>query len=191
VTKLALDAFGSVVANHTENQSAAGEASAVRILLKLAESSGGNPDVQAVALVAFTRVVASHLANQIAAGEASAVCVLLKLAESSTVSSIAAECLNEMLSGCFFNQRYFYVAISSLKQIPADLESLVTEIREVFDEEGDTHSLLQQLNFQCEDARQATCGPASDGVPTVSTTVTRQFGGTCFMFAAVRSFNRR
>ena len=117
--------------------------------------------------------------------------LLLKLAESSTVSSIAAECLKEMLSGCFSNERYFYVAISSLKQIPADLESLVTEIREVFDEEGETHSLLQQLDFQCEEAHQAIFGPACDDVPTVSTTVTRQFGGTCFMFAAVRSFNRR
>ncbi len=44
--KSALDAFGSVVANHAEIQSAAGEASAVRVLLKLVDSSGGNPDLQ-------------------------------------------------------------------------------------------------------------------------------------------------
>jgi hypothetical protein len=52
----------------------------VRILLKLAESSGGIPDVQKSALDALYRVVTHHPANQSTAGEESAMRVLLKLA---------------------------------------------------------------------------------------------------------------
>jgi hypothetical protein len=68
-----------LVLHQPANQSAAGAAGAVGVLLQLAQSSGDKPAVQIAALEALCGVVLNHPANQIAAGEAGALHDILQL----------------------------------------------------------------------------------------------------------------
>ncbi len=77
--------------------------------------------------------------------------------------------------------------------MPRAVEALVTKVRKVFEESAVVleHCLLRQLNDWCDEAKDCIPDAASDDLPTVSTAATQQLGDSCFIFAAVRSFNRR
>ena len=101
-----------------------------------------------------------------------------------------------MLSGSHANERRFYSAVCSFekerkKQVPRAVEGLVTKVRKVFEESAVEHCLLRQLNDWCDEAKDYIPDAVSDDLPTVSTAATQQLGDSCFIFAAVRSFNRR
>ena len=159
-------------------------------LLQRAQSSG-DLEAQKAALHEFCLVITNDPGIQSTAGEDSAMAILLELAESSGIAASAAQCLEQLLSGSHANERRFYSAVCSSKQVPRAVEGLVTKVRKVFEESAVEHSLLRQLNDWCDEAKDYIPDAASDELPTVSTAATQQLGDSCFIFAAVRSFNRR
>ncbi len=192
-----------VVAFNPVNQSAAG-ANAVDILLRLAESDSIEADVQTKALLALCFLVRGHPVNQCAVGER-AVHVLLQMTQLARFKRIVpnvAETRGCFVDGCFFNQRVFYNAVSSLHSqrklnVPVELQVLVSNALKTFTgrhEDGCyTPSLLDQFEAWCQQGFEARQGPcqAADDPTSVETADTQQLGGTCYAFAAVRSFNRR
>jgi hypothetical protein len=200
VQQAAADALYAVVANNPSGQSAAG-AGGVACLLRLVDGLKEleQPLVIHAALDALKVVVVNHYDNQTSVGDGNQLDVVFQLALRSSHTGIACETLERIIAGHFPNQIKFYdivrnhwdVLVGADSDLAPALHTLVRNTLHTFADGKKQSSLIQQLDDWCKDARLAKMSAASDDCPSADSASTKQFGGTCFVFAAVRSFNRR
>ena len=200
-------ALGRLVSQHPENQSAAAAAGAIGVLLQLAQSS--DAALQSSSVVALGDLLSRHHENQSAAAAAGfSIGVLLQLAKSSDVALNVFRALKSLMSmnlPCQLellkladdsNQKAALQAFEQLVEAASRQENpfpeLLHNLRKTYGTR-DGPGGLSELHAWCEQARTAVNADVipSDEAFTVLTKETRQIRGSCFAFAAVRSFNRR
>jgi hypothetical protein len=154
--------------------------------------------VQHSALDALKAVVVNHYENQSSIKDESQIDTVFQLALQGSNRTVACSTLERLIAGHFLNQVKFREVIRKhwevLKSRPeADLGptilTLVHNAMSTFEDGKQGHSLVRQLLDWCEQVQLVSVSPG-DG-PTDGSASTKQFGGTCFVFAAARSFDRR
>ena len=170
------------------------------MLMRILERKGVAEElaVQHSALDALKAVVANHYENQSSIADESQIDTVFQLALQGSSKTVACSTLERLIAGHFLNQVKFREVIRKhwevLKSMSeADLGptilTLVHNAMTSFEDGKQGRSLVRQLLDWCEHVQLVRVSPG-DG-PTDGSASTKQFGGTCFVFAAARSFDCR
>ncbi len=197
-------AFGRLVINDHANQSDAAAIGAIPRVLKLMSTTQKTASIMAI-VTSFRHLVSNHYGNKSVAAAAGAILQLLTIMKSrdSRLQFNAFQALKQLTAMHLPNQLELVKLSDSLKnffsfvhdQEVSELPLLLDKLRKTYKSPG--KSCLNGLSeFEAWCGRQDLQGavsarPVSDEFQTVSTNATHQTQGSCYAFAAVRSFNRR
>jgi hypothetical protein len=154
--------------------------------------------VQHSALHALKAVVVNHYENQSSIADESLIDTVFQLALQDSFRTVACSTLERLIAGHFPNQVKFREVIRkhwedlksrSETDLGPTILTLVHNAMSTFEDGKQGQSLVRQLLDWCEQVQLVSVSPG-DG-PTDGSASTKQFGGTCFVFAAARSFDCR
>jgi hypothetical protein len=169
-------------------------------ILQLVEALGDsdskeNVCIQTAAMHALQAIAADHFENK-SAISSSQIDLVFRFSLQGHFKTSASAALHCIIAGHFPNQRILYdalkarwdsvkIALASESDPAAPLRSLLHATLSTFASRPDANSLLQQLEDWCQAAHSA-----ASLVDDCAIASALQIGGSCFIFAAARTFIR-
>lgn len=193
-------AFGRLVMNDHANQSDAAAAGAIPLLLKLMSTMQKSVSMMAI-VTSFEHLVSSHYVNKSAAAAAGAIPQLLTIMKDPQLQVNAFQALKQLTGMHLPNQlelvklsdslKDFFSFVHNLLPCASKLPLLLDKLRKTYKSPGKSRlNGLSEFEAWCGGQGATSAGPLSDEFQTVATNATQQTHGSCYAFAAARSFNR-